>query len=275
MLGEKKYKLKNGEPVDVLTVNENTIKVFYNGVCFERPASLLGKTIFCVDDNEQEITPKKKKIVSDITKTDTALRNTAKTRRKVIEAGDTVCVKIFELNKKAVYTISLDNTYVTADSLLVNEGIISNESPLAQLLLGERANSIITATENGETYVIQVLSFFKKTIGIYQKLKEQVEAQKLLNEQRKEEERLALIARKKMRSVKTGNTVCIEFLDTNEKQAFKIVEAWVKTSPDNAMKPYRQPHTTARRRLKQIRTRIPSVRHHRLQERFWAGVGVI
>lgn len=42
-----------------------------------------------------------------------------------------------------------------------------------------------------------------------------------------------------MRSVKTGNTVCIEFLDTNEKQAFKIVEAWVKTSPDNAMKPYR------------------------------------
>ena len=95
--------------------------------------------------------------------------------------------------------------------------------------------------EDDKEITIQVLSFFLKKTGIYQKMKEQKSTAKTTVQQKKdakpsEEPRVEVV---RARTIKTGDTVCVEFLDTKEKKAFKIVPAIVEVRGEFAAKPYR------------------------------------
>lgn len=233
----KKYKLKSGEIVDLISEHDDKIVIMFNGTCFERPAGIIGTLLFPVSDGEAA------KADSAAQKFSTDLHSGKAGDRpqpNTIKAGDTVCLKFIEMSRKSVFTISEDNSDVTVSELLCSdEGVISNDSPLAKELLGEKSGSVITFYYKDKIFVVKVLSFFKKTTGVYQQMREQKEAQKALDEQRKKNEKLAKSSKRRVRSIKTGNTVCVEFLDTNEKKAFKIVEAWLLVTPDAAVKPYR------------------------------------
>ena len=162
-------------------------------------------------------------------------------RRKVIRSGDTVCVKFIENGQKAVYTLTQDEKAVTVRGEYPVEGVVSEKSPIGRALIGMGTNDIVTFFDNDDVIVIQVLSFFLKKTGFYQKMKEQKVAEKTVEQMKKKQKQAektkaaAVVAR----TIKTGDTVCVEFLDTKEKKAFKILPARVEVKGEFAAKPYR------------------------------------
>ncbi|MCR5484465.1 MAG: GreA/GreB family elongation factor [Clostridiales bacterium] len=236
--GLEQYVLKNGEPVEVVGRYNDMIVFLYHGHRFVRPISVIGTEIFPKSDFEN--TAKSKPSETSRAAGAASSKETkqpqkhSRTSKRIISAGDTVCFKFVETGRKAVYTISETKEGTTSPDGLPDECTVYKDSPIAVALIGKKPNEIVTFTYNGNVIVIQIMSFFKKTTGIYQLMKEQRESQKAIEKQKKQEEKIA-----RKRGIKVGNTVCVEFLDTNEKKAFKIVEAWAMVSPDATTKPYR------------------------------------
>lgn len=237
MTASKKFRLKStGEIVDLISERDGKVVLMFNGTRIERPSDIIGTLIVPVSEEEDVETASKKRKCPI---SPSGGKKNEKSHHKCISPGDTVCLKFIELDRKTVYTISEDNSDVTVKEIIcTDEGVIPNDSLLAKALIGEKSGNIVTFRHKERVFVVQVLSFFRKTAGIYQQLREKKDAQKLLDEQRKKDEKAVKI-QKKARSIKTGNTVCVEFLDTNEKKAFKIVDAWLLVAPDEVVKPYR------------------------------------
>ena len=235
----KLYKLANGEPVEVVSKYSDRIVVLYNGVRMDRPADLIGRVLFPADEEIREdiSDSEKEQMIHSFRDS----KSPDHMRRKVIHSGDTVCIKFIENGRKAVYTLSDDPTKVTVKDHYPDEGVVSESSPIGIALIGMGTNDIVTFFDRDHVIVIQVLSFFLKKEGIYQRMKEQKNAEKILEQQKKKRKQEEKIQRtgSKVRTIRTGDTVCIEFMDTKEKKAFKIVEAWIETHGEHAAKPYR------------------------------------
>ncbi|MBQ7541141.1 MAG: GreA/GreB family elongation factor [Clostridia bacterium] len=235
----KMYKLANGEPVEVVSKYNDRIVVLYNGARLDRPADIIGRVIFPAEDAvDVSLSETEKHAQVNSFKNS---KSPDHMRRKVIHPGDTVCIKFIETGRKAVYTLTSDEKNATVVDVYPDEGIVSEKSPLGIALLGMGTNDIVTFYDADRVIVIQILSFFLKKEGMYQRMKEQKDAQKMLEHQkkkRKTEEKVQKTA-SKIRTIRTGDTVCIEFLDTKEKKAFKIVQAWVEVHGGFAAKPYR------------------------------------
>lgn len=234
----KHYKLANGELVEVVSKYSDRIVVLYNGMRMDRPADLIGRVLFPVDEEIREdlSDSEKEEMIHSFRES----KSPDHMRRKVIHPGDTVCLKFIENGRKAVYTLTDDPARVTVHDSYPDEGVVSEQSPIGLALVGMGTNDIVTFFDHEHVIVIQVLSFFLKKEGIYQRMKEQKDAQKMLEQQKKKrkiEEKQRSSSR--IRTIHTGDTVCVEFLDTKEKKAFKIVEAWIETHGEHATKPYR------------------------------------
>ena len=235
----KLYKLANGDPVEVVSTYNDRIVVLYNGMRLDRPADLIGRVLFPADESLDTLSaPEREKLTTTFTHS----KSPDHMRRKVIHSGDTVCIKFIETGRKAVYTLTDHEPDVTVhDGEYPDEGIVSERSAFGIAVMGMGTNDIVTYYHGDGVIVIQILSFFLKKEGIYQRMKEQKDAQKMLDQQkkkRKAKER-QMSAVPVARAIRTGNTVCIEFLDTHEKKAFKIVEARVEVHGEYAAKPYR------------------------------------
>ena len=239
MPGGKMYKLANGEPVEVISSYSDRIVVLYNGLRLDRPAELIGRVLFPMEEElDGSISETEKdSMLADFTNSKTLDHM----RRKVIHEGDTVCIKFIETGRKAVYTLTSDEKKVTIRDSFPDEGTISERSALGLAVLGMGTNDIVTFYDSDRVIVIQILSFFLKKEGIYQRMKEQKEAQKMLDHQKKKRkaEQKQQQNASKIRTIRTGDTVCVEFMDTKEKKAFKIVQAWVEVHGEYAAKPYR------------------------------------
>lgn len=233
------YKLANGDPVEVVSSYNDRIVVLYNGLRLDRPADLIGRVLFPVRETLDDRLSETDKDLLTASFIDS--RSPDHMRRKVIHEGDTVCIKFVETGRKAVYTLTSDERAVTIHDDYPDEGVLSEHSPLGIALLGMGTNDIVTFYDYDRVVVIQILSFFLKKEGIYQRMKEQKEAQKMMDQQnkRRKAEEKAQHSASKIRTIRTGDTVCVEFLDTKEKKAFKIVEAWVEVHGEYAAKPYR------------------------------------
>ena len=235
----KLYKLANGDPVEVVSTYNDRIVVLYNGVRLDRPADLIGRVLFPMEDELQNMSEAdRESLLASFTHS----KSPDHMRRKVIHAGDTVCIKFIETGRKAVYTLTDREDQITVrDGQYPDEGVISETSPFGLAVMGMGTNDIVTFYHNDAVIVIQILSFFLKKEGIYQRMKEQKDAQKMLEQQKKrrkaKEKQIQSMPR--ARTIQTGCTVCVEFLDTNEKKAFKIVEARVEVRGEFAAKPYR------------------------------------
>lgn len=235
----KMYKLANGEIVEVISRYNDRVVVLYNGLRLDRPADIIGRVIFPVDE---ELDPslsdsEKHALLSNFKES----KSPDHMRRKVIHEGDTVCIKFIETGRKAVYTLTNSESHATVIDEYPDEGFVFEKSPLGIALIGMGTNDIVTFFDSDRVIVIQILSFFLKKEGIYQRMKEQKDAQRMLEHQkkkRKAEEKVQRTA-SKVRTIRTGDTVCLEFLDTKEKKAFKIVQAWVEVHGGSAAKPYR------------------------------------
>ena len=233
------YKLANGEPVEVVSAYSDRIIVLYNGTRLDRPADIIGRVLFPIDDSLDNLSEADRAaMLSSFTHS----KSPDHMRRKVIHEGDTVCFKFIETGRKAVYTLTDREDLITIqDGQYPDEGIISETSPFGLAVMGMGTNDIVTFYHNDAVIVIQILSFFLKKEGIYQRMKEQKDAQKMLDQQKKrrkaQEKQMRTMPR--ARTIQTGCTVCVEFLDTNEKKAFKIVEARVEVRGEHAAKPYR------------------------------------
>lgn len=234
---ERNFVLANGDPVEIVFKYNDRIVVLYKGMRLDRPADIIGRLIFPASETSEHNTADTETLVEEFVNK----KDPDHMRRKVIRSGDTVCIKFVETNQKAVYTLTNDEKLVTIRGEYPVEGVISEESPMGRALIGMGTNDIVTFYDNDNVIVIQVLSFFLKKTGLYQKMKEQKNAEKTV-EQQKKKQRLAEKARAeavRTRTIKTGDTVCIEFLDTKEKKAFKIVPAIVEVRGEFAAKPYR------------------------------------
>ena len=232
----RNYVLANGEPVEIVFKYNDRIVVLYKGMRLDRPADIIGRLLFPA--SEKETVKEDSALVDEFVNQ----REPDHMRRKVIRSGDTVCIKFIAANKKAVYTLSNDGKAVTVrGGEYPVEGILSEASPLGRALIGMGTNDIVTFYDSDEVIVIQVLSFFLKKTGLYQKMKEQKTAEKAIEQQKAKqkaaEKKLEKVQR--VRTIKTGDTVCVEFLDTKEKKAFKIVPAIVEVKGEFAAKPYR------------------------------------
>ena len=233
------YKLANGEPVEVVSMYNDRIVVLYNGTRLDRPADIIGRVLFPMEDPIERISDTER---NELLTSFTHSKSPDHMRRKVIHAGDTVCFKFIETGRKAVYTLTDREDLITVhDGEYPDEGIISEKSSFGLAVLGMGTNDIVTFYHNDAVVVIQVLSFFLKKEGIYQRMKEQKDAQKMLEQQKKKRKakEKQIKAMPRARTIQTGCTVCVEFLDTNEKKAFKIVEARVEVRGEHAAKPYR------------------------------------
>jgi len=116
--------------------------------------------------------------------------------------------------------------------------VVSRGFSLARAVLGKKANETVAFTYNDNVVSILILSFFRKTSGIYQRMREQKESKNTNSEQPRQQEKVQSQSYSgRVRAIRTGCTVCVEFLDTKEKQAFKIVEAW--TMAEDSAKPFR------------------------------------
>ena len=236
----KLYKLANGEPVEVVSRYNDRIVVLYNGARLDRQADIIGRVIIPMDEEIDDSIPEAEK---------RAMLNSFKNskspdhmRRKVIHAGDTVCIKFIESGRKAVYTLSDDPKKINIHDNYPDEGVIDEQSPLGLAVIGMGTNDIVTFYDREHVIVIQILSFFLKKEGMYQRMKEQKDAEKMLEHQkkkRKAEEKVQQRTVSRVRTIRTGDTVCVEFLDTKEKKAFKIVQAWIEVHGGSAAKPYR------------------------------------
>lgn len=235
----KMYKLANGDPVEVVSSYNDRIVVLYNGIRLDRPADLIGRVLFPAQESIEENLSESEK--NTLMASFTQSRSPDHMRRKVIHEGDTVCIKFVETGRKAVYTLTHDESAVTIRDDYPDEGVLSERSALGIALLGMGTNDIVTFYDYDRVVVIQILSFFLKKEGIYQRMKEQKEAQKMLEQQKKKRrtEEKVQHSTSKVRTIRTGDTVCVEFLDTKEKKAFKIVKAWVEVHGEYAAKPYR------------------------------------
>lgn len=234
---ERNFVLANGEKVQIVFKYNDRIVVLYKGMRLDRPADIIGRLIFPASEASLHISADSDSLVEEFVNK----KDPDHMRRKVIRSGDTVCIKFVETNQKAVYTLTNDEKLVTIRGEYPVEGVISEESPMGRALIGMGTNDIVTFYDNDNVIVIQVLSFFLKKTGLYQKLKEQKNAEKTV-EQQKKKQKLAEKARAeavRTRTIKTGDTVCVEFLDTKEKKAFKIVPAIVEVRGEFAAKPYR------------------------------------
>lgn len=232
------YKLANGDPVEVISSYNDRIVVLYKGVRMDRPADIIGRVLFPMDDELDSLSEEdREQLLASFTHS----KSPDHMRRKVIHSGDTVCIKFVNTGRKAVYTLTDREDLVTVHDDYPDEGVVSEKSPFGMAVMGMGTNDIVTFFQNDGVIVIQILSFFLKKEGIYQRMKEQKDAQKMIDQQkkrRKAKER-QMRAEPKVRTIRTGDTVCIEFLDTHEKQAFKIVEARVEVHGEFAAKPYR------------------------------------
>lgn len=233
------FKLANGETVEVVSKYNDRVVVLYNGVRLDRPADIIGRVIFPADEDLDASIPDAEKHEML-----TAFKNSKSPdhmRRKVIHEGDTVFIKFIETGRKAVYTLTGEEKSATVIDEYPDEGFVYDKSPLGLALLGMGTNDIVTFYDTDRVIVLQILSFFLKKEGIYQRMKEQKNAQKMLEHQKKKRkvEEKAQQHASKVRTIRTGDTVCIEFLDTKEKKAFKIVQAWVEVHGGTAAKPYR------------------------------------
>lgn len=235
----KMFKLANGDPVEVISSYNDRIVVLYNGIRLDRPADLIGRVLFPAQESVDETLSESERdaLMASFTQS----RSPDHMRRKVIHEGDTVCIKFVETGRKAVYTLTDDKNAVTIHDDYPDEGVLSERSPLGIALLGMGTNDIVTFYDYDRVVVIQILSFFLKKEGIYQRMKEQKEAQKMLEQQKKKRKAEEKVQRStsRIRTIRTGDTVCVEFLDTKEKKAFKIVQAWVEMHGEYAAKPYR------------------------------------
>lgn len=235
----KMFKLANGDPVEVISSYNDRIVVLYNGIRLDRPADLIGRVLFPAQESVDETLSDSERdaLMASFTQS----RSPDHMRRKVIHKGDTVCIKFVETGRKAVYTLTDDENAVTIHDDYPDEGVLSEHSPLGIALLGMGTNDIVTFYDYDRVVVIQILSFFLKKEGIYQRMKEQKEAQKMLEQQKKKRKAEEKVQRStsRIRTIRTGDTVCVEFLDTKEKKAFKIVQAWVEMHGEYAAKPYR------------------------------------
>lgn len=235
----KMFKLANGDPVEVISSYNDRIVVLYNGIRLDRPADLIGRVLFPAQESVDETLSESERdaLMASFTQS----RSPDHMRRKVIHEGDTVCIKFVETGRKAVYTLTDDENAVTIQDDYPDEGVLSERSPLGIALLGMGTNDIVTFYDYDRVVVIQILSFFLKKEGIYQRMKEQKEAQKMLEQQKKKRKAEEKVQRStsRIRTIRTGDTVCVEFLDTKEKKAFKIVQAWVEMHGEYAAKPYR------------------------------------
>lgn len=235
----KMFKLANGDPVEVISSYNDRIVVLYNGIRLDRPADLIGRVLFPAQESVDETLSESERdaLMASFTQS----RSPDHMRRKVIHEGDTVCIKFVETGRKAVYTLTDDENAVTIHDDYPDEGVLSERSPLGIALLGMGTNDIVTFYDYDRVVVIQILSFFLKKEGIYQRMKEQKEAQKMLEQQKKKRKAEEKVQRStsRIRTIRTGDTVCVEFLDTKEKKAFKIVQAWVEVHGEYAAKPYR------------------------------------
>lgn len=233
------YKLANGDPIEVISSYNDRIVVLYNGIRLDRPADLIGRVLFPAQESVDETLSESERdaLMASFTQS----RSPDHKRRKVIHEGDTVCIKFVETGRKAVYTLTDDESAVTIRDDYPDEGVLSERSLLGIALLGMGTNDIVTFYDYDRVIVIQILSFFLKKEGIYQRMKEQKEAQKMLEQQKKKRKAEEKVQRStsKIRTIRTGDTVCVEFLDTKEKKAFKIVQAWVEVHGEHAAKPYR------------------------------------
>lgn len=235
----KMYKLANGEPVEVVSKYNDRIVVLYNGARLDRPADIIGRVIFPVDEDVDDSIPEAEK--REMLNTFKNSKTPDHMRRKVIHAGDTVCIKFIESGRKAVYTLSDDAKKINIRDSYPDEGVIDEQSPLGIALIGMGTNDIVTFYDRDHVIVIQILSFFLKKEGMYQRMKEQKDAEKILEHQKKKRKAEEKIQRSvsRVRTIRTGDTVCVEFLDTKEKKAFKIVQAWIELHGGSAAKPYR------------------------------------
>lgn len=235
----KMFKLANGDPIEVISSYNDRIVVLYNGIRLDRPADLIGRVLFPAQESVDETLSESERdaLMASFTQS----RSPDHMRRKVIHEGDTVCIKFVETGRKAVYTLTDDENAVTIQDDYPDEGVLSERSPLGIALLGMGTNDIVTFYDYDRVVVIQILSFFLKKEGIYQRMKEQKEAQKMLEQQKKKRKAAEKVQQStsRIRTIRTGDTVCVEFLDTKEKKAFKIVQAWVEVHGEYAAKPYR------------------------------------
>ncbi len=234
------YKLANGEPVEIVSRYNDRIVVLYNGARLDRPADIIGRVIVPMDEEiDDSISEAEKRAQISSFKNS---KSPDHMRRKVIHPGDTVCIKFIESGRKAVYTLSNDTKKITIHDTYPDEGVIDERSALGIAVLGMGTNDIVTFYDREHVIVIQILSFFQKKEGIYQRMKEQKDAEKMLEHQkkkRKAEEKVQQRTVSRVRTIRTGDTVCVEFLDTKEKKAFKIVQAWIEVHGGSAAKPYR------------------------------------
>ncbi len=233
---ERNYVLSNGDPVEIVFRYNDRIVVLYKGMRLDRPADIIGRLLFPV--SQKGTLPENKALVDEFVNQ----KEPDHMRRKVIRSGDTVCIKFVESNRKAVYTLTNDEKTVTVrGGEYPVEGYLAEASPLGRALVGMGTNDIVTFYDNDEVIVIQVLSFFLKKTGLYQKMKEQKTAEKAIERQKANQRTAEKKAEKiqRIRTIKTGDTVCVEFLDTKEKKAFKIVPAIVEVKGEFAAKPYR------------------------------------
>ena len=233
------YKLANGELVEVVSKYNDRIIVLYNGARLDRPADIIGRVIFPVDAQiDDSISESEKRSMLNTFKNS---KTPGHMRRKVIHAGDTVCIKFIESGRKAVYTLTDDPAKVNVRDTYPDEGVIDEHSALGIAILGMGTNDIVTFYDHDHVIVIQILSFFLKKEGMYQRMKEQKDAEKMLEHQKKKRKAEEKVQHSvsRVRTIRTGDTVCVEFLDTHEKKAFKIVQAWIELHGGSAAKPYR------------------------------------
>ena len=236
-LVERNFVLANGEPAELLFRYNDRIVLLYNNMRLDRPADVIGKLIFPASTANDVKVDNCSELVNEFINQ----KAPSFMRRKVIRSGDTVCIKFVESDKKAVYTLTKDKKLVTVKDEYPVEGVLSEESAMGSVLIGLGTNDVVTFYEDDKEITIQVLSFFLKKTGIYQKMKEQKSTAKTTVQQKKdakpsEEPRVEVV---RARTIKTGDTVCVEFLDTKEKKAFKIVPAIVEVRGEFAAKPYR------------------------------------
>ena len=234
---ERNFVLANGDSVELLFRYNDRIVLLYNNIRLDRPADIIGKLIFPAS-TDCDI-----KVDNCCELVDEFLNQKAPSfmRRKVIRSGDTVCIKFVDTDKKAVYTLTKDENLVTIKDDYPVEGVLSEDSIMGSTLIGMGTNDIVTFYEDDKEITVQILSFFLKKAGIYQKMKEQKTSTKTSAHQKKNT-KLSEVSRAEVvraRTIKTGDTVCVEFLDTKEKKAFKIVPAIVEVRGEFAAKPYR------------------------------------
>jgi len=154
------YKLANGDPVEVVSTYNDCIVVLYNGTRMDRPADIIGRVLFPIDDTIKDLPDDER---DALLTSFTHSKSPDHMRRKVIHAGDTVCIKFIETGRKAVYTLTDREELVTVhDGEYPDEGVVSETSPFGLAVVGMGTNDIVTFYHNDAVIVIQILSFFLK-----------------------------------------------------------------------------------------------------------------